>query len=393
MEIRTLTPNDFPAAHDLGVEAFGPPPAGSPPPTMPAELPPGRHSWGAFDGDRLVAKAVALELTSWFGGVAVPTCGIAGVAVAAEHRGGGLLRRLFAPLLEESVARGEVISTLYPTAIGIYRPLGYELVSSYDCIEVPTADLARVRPPAATTTRRAVAADVPVMQEVYAAWAATQNGPLTRTGLRFDQTPEEVLADYTGVTLAIDVEGRVVGWAGWERSGGYGPHGLIEVGDLYGLTPDAYRALWIVVGSFTSVTGTVRLRTSGADPARLVLPTAAWASDARHQHPYMLRVSDVAAALDAVGPRVPGLTAEVPFSVADDGHFLLTLGDGAGRCERVSPAADVATFTPQGMALAFTGAQSCANLRLLGHLAGPDTHDAVVDAALGGRPLHIRDYF
>ena len=407
MQIRRLDLDDYPAAYALGAEAFGPAPAGAPAPVLPTEPPPGRHSWGAFDGGRLVAKAVALEFASWWGGVAVPTCGIAGVAVAAEHRSGGLLRQIFAPLLEESVARGEVVSTLYPTANGIYRPLGYELVSSYDCVEVPITDLARLRPAVATTTRRAVAADVPAMQEVYATWAASQNGPLTRTGPLFTQPPEELLAEHTGVTLALDtVEGvdRVVGWAGWERSGGYGPHGLIEVRDLYGLTADAYRALWTVVASFASVTGTVRLRTSGADPARLVLPTAAWASLARHQHPYMLRVSDVAGALSAIGPRVPGLAAEITFAVARDpfaanGSYRLDLADAPGRCERVDHtgaaerAGAVPTFTPQGIALAFAGVQSCANLRLLDHLTGPDTHDAVLDAALGGRPVHVRDYF
>ena len=51
------------------------------------------------------------------------------------------------------------------------------------------------------------------------------------------------------------------------------------------------------------------------------------------------------------------------------------------------------TFTPQGLALAYAGAQSCGNLRLLGHLTGPKIHDAALDAALGGRQVHVRDYF
>ena len=401
MEIRKLALDDLAQGSDLSSEAFGPPPAGTPAPAAPTELPPGRHTWGAFDGDRLVGKIVALELASWYGGHEIATCGIAGVAVAAEHRGQGLLNRILEPLLAEAAGRGETISTLYPTANGIYRSLGYELITSYDCVEVPTADLARVRPPTATRTRRATAADVPALQEVYAAWAAAQNGPLTRTGLRFTQSPEELLDDYTGITLAVDEGDTIVGWMGWERSGGYGPHGLLEVWDLYARSADAYRALWTVAGSFGSVAGTVRVRTSGADPARLVLATSAWAGVARHQHPYMLRVSDVAGAFTALAPRVPGLAADVGFAVAGDrlattdGHYRLALGDGPGVCERGSgtPPADLPTFSPQGLALAFAGAQSCANLRLLDHLTGPTDHDAVLDAVLGGRPLHVRDYF
>jgi hypothetical protein len=47
----------------------------------------------------------------------------------------------------------------------------------------------------------------------------------------------------------------------------------------------------------------------------------------------------------------------------------------------------------RGLALAYAGAQSCANLRMAGLLSGPDDHDAVLDALLGGRQTHIRDYF
>ena len=39
-----------------------------------------------FDSDMLAARIVDREFESWFGG-ALPTCGIAGVTVAAEYRG------------------------------------------------------------------------------------------------------------------------------------------------------------------------------------------------------------------------------------------------------------------------------------------------------------------
>ena len=51
-------------------------------------------------------------------------------------------------------------------------------------------------------------------------------------------------------------------------------------------------------------------------------------------------------------------------------------------------------LSPAGLALAWSGAQTCANLRMAGHLRGgsPET-DAVLDRLLAPRPLHIRDYF
>lgn len=51
-------------------------------------------------------------------------------------------------------------------------------------------------------------------------------------------------------------------------------------------------------------------------------------------------------------------------------------------------------LTPHGLALLWSGAQSCGNLRLAGHLTdGSPADDAALDALLGGRQLHVRDYF
>ena len=103
--------------------------------------------WLAVDGDRLAARVAAhsYEFRRGTAG-AVPTCGIASVAVAPERRGEGLLLPVFEAMLGAAAERGEVLSTLFPTANGIYRPLGYELVTSYDTVEVPTAELARGPP-------------------------------------------------------------------------------------------------------------------------------------------------------------------------------------------------------------------------------------------------------
>ncbi len=399
MQIRRLTPDDAAASYRLGVEAFGP---SSAPPTPPTEEQPGRRVWGAFDGDRLAGRVAGLELRSWWHGRAVPTCGVASVSVAAEDRGAGLLRPLFAAVLADAADRGEAVSTLFPTASGIYRGLGYEVVSSYDTVTIPTSELARVRPPAGTRTRRATAADAPAVRAVYAAWAAAQNGPLTRTGPWFGATDAELVDGFTGITLAVDRDDRVVGYAAWDRVGRYDDTGRVDVTDLLAVTGDGYRALWAVLGSFGSATATVTLRTSGADPARLLLPTATWTVTGRH--PLMIRVGDPAGALTGADLGLPGLApTEVGFAVdgdalgAADGRYRLVLGDGVARCDRVSEGAgeraDVATFTMPGLALRYAGVQSCATLRHLGHLAGPSDHDALLDAVLGRRPVHVRDYY
>ena len=392
---RLMKAEDLEDSLRIAVEAFGELPPGTPP-INPADYPrPGRRAWGTFEDGRLVARIVAPAYHSWFRGVEVPTCGIAGVAVVAERRGAGLLTDLFRAVLADATEQGQVLSTLFPTAPGIYRRLGYELIGSYDTVDLPTAELTAVRAPDGVTTRRATAADVPAVRAAYATWAAGQNGPLTRTGPSFTKTDEDLIDAFTGITLAEDAEGRVVGYASWQRGTGYDADATIEVGDLIALTPDAARALWRVLGSFTSVTGRVRLPTSGADLARLVLPAGEWAVTRRH--PYMLRVHDVAAALSALP--LTG-AADLAFAVAGDpvgtmdGGYRLRVADGRATCERAEAPDGAPVLTPQGIALAYAGTQSCANLRFAGHLHGGDaTFDATLDALLGGRQVHIRDYF
>ena len=392
---RALTRDDFEESLALITEAFGERPASLPPPS-PEDFPrPGYHAFGTFDGDRLVARVATREYHSWFGGSEVPTSGIAGVAVAAERRGERLLDELFRVALEHGRSeRGEVISTLFATAPGIYRRFGYELIASYDAVEVPTSALGRVAP-SDVATRRASAADFDAVREVYDAWAAAQNGPLTRRGPSFPADAQAFLDSFTGVTLAVDDADRVVGVVSGRRGRGYGDDSTVEVGDLLGLTGDATRALWRVLASFGTVVGRVRISTSGADTARLALPGPHWTVTERS--PYLLRIHDVAGAFAArTWPADGALTFTVEGDLVGttDGTWRLEVTDGRARCEPADPAPDAPVLSPGGLALAWSGAQTCANLRMAGHLRGgsPET-DALLDRLLAPRPLHIRDYF
>lgn len=398
---RPLTVADFDQSMRLGLEAFGALPAGSPPPSSDGFPFPGRHWWGTFEGDRLVARMFGRTYGSWYGGVDIATCGIAGVTVMAESRGTGLLHDLFAVVLEEAAARGEVLSTLFATAPGIYRGLGYELIGSYDSVEVPTAGLASaagLRRPDDISTRRATAADGPAIRKVYDAWASGQNGPLTRRGPSFPASDDDLISAFTGITLAEDSSGHLLGYVSWDRGSGYAASATIKVGDLITLSRDAALALWHVLGTFSSVAGHVRVHTSGLDVSRLVLPFIDW--DVVDMQPYLLRVHDVAGALSA--RPLPG-SADVMFSVAGDplgtmdGGYRLSVdgaGEGQALCARAEVPSGVPAFSPQGLALAYAGAQSSANIRLAGHLTGGTTaDDRVFDALFGGRQVHIRDYF
>lgn len=409
--VRPLERADADASRRLGQEAFGV--YGDLPPVPDPWPPAGDHMLGAFDGDhphgdvgddhvrdtvgesRLIGRVVARSYRSHFAGVQIPTCGIAGVAVQAEDRGRGTLGGLFEATFAAAGERGEVISTLFPTAPRIYRKFGYELVGALDRIELPTAALAGLTAPQGISVRRATVDDMPEVRSTYAQWALWQHGPLTRTGPSFTATDAELAAEFTGITVARDDRGEVVGYASWDRGAGYDDAASLVVEDLIALTPTAAQALWAVFGSFSSVTGHVRLQTSGHDTVRLVLPAVAWKQV--KTSPYMLAVLDVAAAFSArTGPAAVAATldfaVEGHLSGDQNGAYSLHAEYGTLVCRRGG--AGGRTLTPQGLALTYAGTQSGANLRAAGHLSGGDPgDDATWDALFGGRQFHIRDYF
>ncbi|MFI2101895.1 enhanced intracellular survival protein Eis [Isoptericola sp. NPDC019693] len=407
IEFRRAAFADVPASRRLGAEAFGVSPHPAPDPDPDSWPSPNVRPWVATDDGEVVAGLGVRSFTSWFHGARVPTAGFAGVTVAAEHRGSGLLRPLMEAALAEARDRGDVVSTLYPSSAGIYRGLGYEVVGAFEDVRVPMAALAAVaRPAAGVRARRATAADVPAVRQVYEAWASAQNGPLSRGETPFTMEADGMTgpdSDYTGVSLAVRGEGadeETLGFASWSRGPGYDRTNTIEVDDLVALTPDAARVLFRLLGSFGSVAGWVQVCTSGGwagvDVSRLVLPDHAATSVPR---PYMLRLLDVPGALGA--SRVPPVTARVPFAVADprtpdlEGAWTLEAADGAVRVtpdDRATPG-DRLTFTSAGLAVTWAGAQSTANARLAGGADGPTGHDALWDALWGGRQVHVRDYF
>ena len=391
---RPLTRDDFDQSMALIREAFGDLPPGTTPQSPDDPPRPGYHAYGTFDDDHLVARLATRGYHSWFGGSAVPSGGIAGVVVTAERRGTQLLAELFRVALDDGLReRGEAVSTMFCTAPGIYRKFGYEVISSYDTVEVPAAALARIGAPAGVRTRRATSADFDAVCRVYDTWAAAQNGPLTRRGPAFPADAKAFIDAFTGVTLAVDDAGEVIGFASWHRGQETGDSATLEVVDLLALRGDAYGALWHVLGSFGSVVGQVRLCTSGHDVARLSLPSAHW--KAVEREPYMLRVHDVPGAFAGRDWPVDG---DVAFSVAGDhlgttnGTWRLVIERGKATCVPAA-ADDGPVLTPGGLALAWAGAQTCANLRMAGHLSGGTENDEALDRLLAPRPIHIRDSF
>ncbi|MTB89241.1 GNAT family N-acetyltransferase [Aeromicrobium senzhongii] len=276
MEIRRLTEDDRDALVAVRLPAFGTTTLGGDRVEHPAF-----ERWGLFLDEQLVATATRKPYASWFRGREVPTCGVGGVAIAPEFRGRGLLRPLMERLHDDARAQGDVIATLFASAPGIYASLGYRTVGAMDTIEVPATALrgfTRQR-----ELRRATADDLPEVKRIYADWASRHDGPLTRTSVEFDH--DVWLNDATGVTLALDEDGRAVAYAAWNRSPGVGGDAFVEVEDLVWVDDASRDTLLWMFGTFSSMTPTVRFDTSGTELTS-VLPD----HRVREHHPYDLLV-------------------------------------------------------------------------------------------------------
>jgi GNAT superfamily N-acetyltransferase len=182
----------------------------------PAEL---RNMHGIEGPDgRVLAIARVRAYDQLWGGHRVPMGGIASVAVHPDGRGRGLAAELMRGLLPVMRETGQPISALFPTGVGVYRPVGWEVVGSLDDTRIATRDLRPRSVPAEVITRSAGPADTAAIGELYAGLGT--NGLLTRDGPEFPDGVDAVL-EHDVVTVAQTSDGRLVGFSSYSRGTGY----------------------------------------------------------------------------------------------------------------------------------------------------------------------------
>ena len=230
-----------------------------------------------------------------------PDLGHRGGGGDAEHRGRRLLRDLFTATFAEACERGMAVSTLYFTAAGIYRSIGYELVGGFDKVQLPTATLAGVRPADAIRLRRAVPGDGAAVQSVYTAWASRQNGPLDpdRTELHRRRGPDHRAPHRCRPRRSTRPPGgRLRLLAARDRVRRLRPHrGRRPARDHAGRDPSAAPH----ARHLRQRDRLLVLRLSRPDPVDLALP--ALPPLAVQNRPYMLRVLDLPSAVEPATTR------------------------------------------------------------------------------------------
>lgn len=320
MPVRDLTAEDFVGYHLLASGAFGgrldPRSAAGPKDFSPGETAlgidattlPGGVKGVLAAGARIRHDRIAL------GGAEVRCGGIGGLAVHPAHRGDGLFTELLTAVIARCQREGMPLSMLYPSNPEIYRRLGYQVVARGESLLVPLVDLQRL---AAVPERRLVPVteeSMPRLRRLHHELSAEDNGMLRREPPLF---PEAMPAFPWSALLLEDEQGTAHGYVSWTRRSDAADGVGLEVHELFGRTRDDRRALLRSLGSWSTVTETLRLRLRTDDPVLDVLPGGGARPDPSPVPLVMMRVIDTAATLTA--RRAPeALTGSVRLVIEDD---------------------------------------------------------------------------
>ena len=295
---------------------------------------PGLHDLRVAEtaGGELVAHAFLFRFGATFAGRVVPTAGIASVGVAPEARGQGVATAFLSALHEEALARGDVLSLLYPFRAGFYRRLGYAPVTplirlSFSPHAIP-ASFRSARP-----VRVARGEDRAGLVAAYAAHAARSTGLLDRPHSLWER---KLLNERRHVLVLPTAEegGGLDGYVTF-RHAQREPHAAtdLEVDELIGASDAARRALLGALAAQRDQVREIHLTLANDDALALALALED-ADRAREgtedvEHPLgvalagpMVKVLDVPRALAARGVTHPlpvSLTPEVLASIAFGG--------------------------------------------------------------------------
>jgi predicted acetyltransferase len=338
---------------------------------------------------RVVASARIRSYEQMWGGRAVPMGGIAGVSVHPDARGRGQASALMRDLLPVMRAAGQPISVLFPTGVGVYRPVGWEVVGSLDDTRIPTRDLKPLRAAEQSSVRTAGAADIAAIRELYVGLAV--NGLLTREGPEFPAGAEAVL-EHDVVALAEDSSGTAVGYASYARGTGYRDGSELRIWEFVNRTGPGAAALLRSLESWSTVASNVLWRGPTAELGRHV---AGPVPPPTRRQPWMLRIVDAPAAVERRG-FTEGIEVDASFVLDDPditehaGGWRLKVTDGSGSLEPLRSTAGLARLHVRGLALLYAGVADVSALMRAGLLDQPV---AGLDRAFAGQEPRILDYF
>ena len=346
----------------------------------------------AAAGGALVGELKVRDYRQFFGGSAVPMGGVASVAVDPHARGRGIASALLDAALPVMRERGQVISALYPTVPPLYRSRGWEQTGNYERAKIrPELFAMLAKPSSSVPLERPGPDDLPALHDAYLRFASTVDGMLDRSTAATELT--DVL-DLDVVEIVPGPDGSVRGFLTANRPDGE----QLFTFDLIAHDEDAGRALLGNLGRWTGILSEIALRI--VDPAWWqLLMTLPMLHDVTN-HPWMLRVVDLPAAVAARGwPFAQYLApCAVDLEVVDEhapwhaGRHRLIADGGKVVCEPGGTGA--VRLAARALGPWFAGSADTAMLRRAGLLTGDPADAQVLDLLTGApHPVRMADSF
>lgn len=356
-------------------------------------------------GGRTVATVTLIPMGAFYGGRSVPLTGIAGVAVAADCRGGGIARSLMAHVLAEMASSGAALSGLYSALHRLYRSVGYEQAHARFEATVPLAAFDGTEPPLA---RPATEADAPAIKALARRYSASRNGHLDRGEYIWQRILEprgqtQPVRAFVFPNEAGDIEAYL--YCTHLRTDSSPGHEL-KIGDMAATHARGWRRISAFLRGYTSVIPTGIFWGGPDHPLLPMLEERRFSL--KFTEYSMVRVVDVRAALEGRGyPR--GLRTEVSLAVDDPvfesnaGLWHVNVGEGRASATKVGPVSGAARSDAAGRGVArvsvralaplYTGLLSASRLAEMGWLEGDEPAIDALDAMFAGSTPVTPDFY
>lgn len=310
-----------------------------------------QHARTIRAGGRCVGGLANYQMAQWFGGRPVRCAGVSGVAIGAELRGSGAARRLVAATLVESRQAGIPLASLFASTQTLYRRVGFQQAGTQTRYSLPLSSIDgghdrscpvhRLDPP-----------DWELLDQVAQVRAAAGNGLLQRTAGLWQRLfqPNDGLPTTTYLFGERQApEGYLILSANRPDQGFMQP---LVATDYATTTGRALERLLSLLRDHRSIYDSFRWCGGTNDP--LLLRADEFRAKIEHHQRWMLRILDVAAALEQRG-YPPRLQATLDIHISDSlipenaGNWQLHVADGRGTVTRGGCGAlqlDIAALAP-----------------------------------------------
>ncbi|MBI5608718.1 MAG: GNAT family N-acetyltransferase [Deltaproteobacteria bacterium] len=349
---------------------------------------------------QVAAGLIRIPMGQFYGGRSVPMVGIAGVAVAPEHRGHGVATAMMIRCVQELAKEGVALSTLFPASVRLYRQSGFEQAGLVFGQTVPLATLQLHRAERLEVghlrLRPLNAGDRAVTEARSIERQRQRQGMLHRGGYLWSRAYyHKMFGQSHGVGVFDGDELCGHAWYGQTTDADQPSLALRDVS-----ADDAAVGLklWQHFASYSTIFTNLLHYLPPDDPWLGLLPEAN--ATVQLKTPWMLRIVDMPAAMALRGwPTLAaahlGLQISQDPAGLLDGSWQLAVHGGRATCVRAGSLQGLPTLGMDVRALAalYTGYRTAGQLRHMGWLRGDDAAVAVAEALFAAQVPAMAEMF